>query len=111
MPMISIKYTGDVPSSVLSELSAIITRTMGKPEQYVMVSSEPAVVRLGGSTDPAAFVEVRSIGGLSASINRSLSQKICALLDAELHVPQNRTYITFESFSADSWGCNGTTFG
>lgn len=111
MPMVSVKYNGQVPESVQAELSAIITRTMGKPEQYVMVVAEQAAVRLGGTADPAVFVEVRSIGGLSASINRALSQKICALFEAELHVPQGRTYITFESFSADSWGCNGTTFG
>jgi Macrophage migration inhibitory factor (MIF). len=95
---------------VLKTLSSIIADTMGKPEQYVMAAGCRANLMLGGTADPAAYVEVKSIGGLSPAVNKKLSQKICAQLESALNIPSSRIYITFQSFEGDSWGHNGTTF-
>ena len=108
--MISVKCPYDIPQSVLKKLSSIIAETIGKPEQYVMAVASHANVMMSGSTDAAAFVEVQSIGGLSPEINRNLSGKICGLLQDNLHIPAGRIYITFQPFTADAWGCNGSTF-
>lgn len=110
MPMISVKCPYDIPQSVLKELSSIIADTIGKPEQYVMVVASHANIMMSGSTEPAAFVAVESIGGLTPEVNRILSEKICALLQDNLHIQACRTYITFQPFTADSWGCDGSTF-
>lgn len=111
MPMINVKCSCDIPQSVLKELSAITAETIGKPLQYVMAAGNHADVILAGSAEPAAFVEVKSIGGLTSEVNKILSQKICTLLENKLYIPAARTYITFQSFAADSWGWNGSTFG
>ncbi len=111
MPMINVKCSCDIPQPVLKELSSIAADIIGKPLQYVMAAGSRTDIILAGSAEPAAFVEVKSIGGLTSEVNRNLSQKICALLEKELHIPAERTYITFQSFTADSWGWNGSTFG
>jgi len=92
-------------------LSKIVAETIGKPEQYVMVTIAPAVVLMSGKPGDAAFVDLRSIGGLGAAVNRQLSQKICALLTQSLRVPQNRVYLNFSEVEAGNWGWNGDTFG
>ena len=111
MPMINLKCSCAIPQGLLKELSSTVAEAVGKPEQYVMAVGSHADVMMSGTTEPAAFVDVRSIGGLSPDVNRNLSRKICSLLTKELRIPSDRIYITFVSFSADAWGWNGSTFG
>jgi phenylpyruvate tautomerase len=111
MPMINLNCSCEIPQGLLKNLSSVVAETIGKPEQYVMAIGSHAVVMMGGTDDPSAFVDVRSIGGLSPDVNRTLSKKICSLLEKELHIPARRIYITFIPFSADAWGWNGSTFG
>jgi phenylpyruvate tautomerase PptA (4-oxalocrotonate tautomerase family) len=68
-------------------------------------------MQMSGNAGEAAFVDVRSIGGLSDDVNRRLSQKICKLLNETLGVPQNRIYLNFADVKASHWGWNGSTFG
>ncbi len=42
-------------------MSNIIAEKIGKPEQYVMVTMSGGPMMMSGKTDPAAFVDVRSI--------------------------------------------------
>lgn len=96
---------------LLASLSKVVAETIGKPEQYVMVSLNPCTMQMSGQTGDAALVDVRSIGGLSADVNRRLAGKICALLTQSLRVPANRVYLNFTDVAAESWGWNGDTFG
>jgi phenylpyruvate tautomerase PptA (4-oxalocrotonate tautomerase family) len=59
----------------------------------------------------AAFVDVRSIGGLTNDVNRTLSQKVCKLLKESHGVPEDRVYLNFTEVEASDWGWNGSTFG
>jgi len=76
-----------------------------------MVSITPATMLMSGAGGDAALVDVRSIGGLNAEVNRTLSRKICELLNASIGVPKNRVYLNFTDVDAQSWGWNGNTFG
>jgi phenylpyruvate tautomerase PptA (4-oxalocrotonate tautomerase family) len=96
---------------LLASLSKIVAGTIGKPEEYVMVTVSPAAILMSGKPGEAAFVEVRSIGGLSGDVRRKLSEKICNLLNDALAVPQNRIYLNFTDVEAGNWGWNGNTFG
>ena len=58
-----------------------------------------------------AFADVRSIGGLSGSVNLEISQKVCALLGDTLGIPANRVYLSFNSSAAADWGWDSRTFG
>jgi len=115
MPLLKLETTvalsDDKRKTLLVALSKIVAETVGKPEQYVMVTTSPAVIVMSGKPGDAAFVDLRSIGGLSGDVNRQLSEKLCRLLNESLGVPSNRIYLNFTGVEAANWGWNGQTFG
>ena len=115
MPLLKLETTvalaDDKKPALLASLSKIVAGTIGKPEQYVMVVVNPAAMLMSGQPGPAAFVDVRSIGGLGDDVNRQLAQKIGGLLKEFLGVPPDRIYLNFTDVPAANWGWNGDTFG
>jgi phenylpyruvate tautomerase len=115
MPMLklqtSIPVRGDKRAELLSSLSKLIASATGKPEQYVMVLIEEGPVLMSGKDGPAAFADIRSIGGLGGKVNRNISQNVCDLLSQSLEIPANRVYLNFTDVAASSWGWNSSTFG
>jgi len=115
MPLLKLETTvalaDDQKSALLKALSKIVAGTIGKPEQYVMVVASPAAILMSGKPGDAAFVDVRSIGGLGDDVNRQLAQKIGGLLKESLGVPPDRVYLNFTDVPAANWGWNGDTFG
>ena len=90
MPMIELRCTREVPQELLKELSSIVALAIGKPEKYVMVCAGRADMLMSGSEGPAAFAEVRSIGGLDRVVNHEISMKVCNLLRDRLGIPADR---------------------
>jgi phenylpyruvate tautomerase PptA (4-oxalocrotonate tautomerase family) len=115
MPLLKLETTvalaDDKKQALLASLSKIVAGTIGKPEQYVMVVVNPAAFLMSGKPGEAAFVDVRSIGGLSGEVNRQLAQKIGDLLNESLGVPPDRIYLNFTDVAAANWGWDGDTFG
>lgn len=96
---------------LLSSLSKTVAETIGKPEQYVMIATGQLGMLMSGRAGEAAFVDIRSIGGLNGDVNRKLAQKVCQLLKDTLEIPQDRVYLNFTDVQAANWGWNGSTFG
>lgn len=115
MPLLKLETTvalaDETKGALLAALSKIIAGTIGKPEQYVMVVISPAAILLSGKPGDAAFVDIRSIGGLNGDVNRQLAQKIGSALKESLGVPPDRVYLNFTDVPASNWGWNGDTFG
>ena len=115
MPLLKLEttvvLTDEKRKTLLSALSKAVAGTIGKPEQYVMVTIGSAAILMSGNPGEAAFVDIRSIGGLTDDVNRKLSQKLCKLLNDSLGVAENRVYLNFTSVEASNWGWNGSTFG
>ena len=115
MPLLKLETTvvlsDEQKKALLASLSKIVAGTIGKPEQYVMVVISSAVILMSGKPADAAFVDIRSIGGLNDNVNRQLSQKVGNLLSESLGVPLDRVYLNFTDVAADNWGWNGDTFG
>jgi phenylpyruvate tautomerase len=115
MPLLRLETTVAIPEekrkALLASLSKTVAETIGKPEQYVMVAAGQAAILMSGSAGDAAFVDLRSIGGLTGEVNRKLSQKICALLQESLGVAPNRVFLNFTEVDARNWGWKGSTFG
>ena len=63
----------------------------------------------GGEAGPAAFLELRSIGGLDANTNAVLSRKLCKLLESEIDIPPERVFLNFVNVKRGDWGWNGKT--
>jgi phenylpyruvate tautomerase len=115
MPLLKLETTvalaDDKKQALLAFLSKIVAATIGKPEQYVMVTIQPVATLMSGKPGDAAFVDIRSIGGLNSSVNQQLTQKVCAALKESLGVPPDRVYLNFSDVAAANWGWNGDTFG
>jgi len=115
MPLLKLETTVALPDekkkTVLAALSKAVADTIGKPEQYVMVTASQSAMLMSGKTGDAAFVDIRSIGGLNRETNRKLSQQICELLKDSLGIAPDRVYLNFSDVEAGNWGWNGSTFG
>ena len=116
MPLIRLETTeklqGDRKASLCASLSALCAEIIGKPEEYQMaIVLDGLTILRSGRPGPAAFVEIRSIGGLTHKVNQSLSEKVCHLLQRELDIPGDRVYLNMTEIPGDRWGHDGTTFG
>jgi phenylpyruvate tautomerase len=115
MPLLKLETTVVVPEDkrkgLLTSLSKAVAGTIGKPEQYVMVTLSQAAMVMSGKPGDAAFVDIRGIGGLSGDVNRKLSQQVCKLLTDSLGISPDRVYLNFTDVDASNWGWNGSTFG
>ena len=115
MPLLKLQTTAavapDQRKALLSSLSKTLAETIGKPEQYVMVTVDQAAILMSGNEGDAAFVDIRSIGGLNADVNRKLSQQICKILGSSLGIEPQRVYLNFINVSGSNWGWKGGTFG
>jgi len=76
-----------------------------------MVTLDRAETCFAGECGPCAYVDVRGIGGLTPEVNRNLSKAISDILESELGVAPDRTYLTFTDVPAANWGWRGSTFG
>jgi phenylpyruvate tautomerase len=107
----SVSLSDQQRHDLLAPLSKIVAEGIGKPERYVMITVSEKTMLMAGIEGPAAYVEIRSIGGLSGAVNRKLSERICALLQERLGIPPDRVYLGFTSVGAENWGWNSGTFG
>jgi phenylpyruvate tautomerase PptA (4-oxalocrotonate tautomerase family) len=115
MPLLKLETTVALPEdkrkALLASLSKAVAGTIGKPEQYVLVTVSQTAMLMSGKAGDAAFVDIRSIGGLTDDVNRKLSQQICKLLNDSLGLPPDRVYLNFTDVEANHWGWDGSTFG
>ena len=115
MPLIKL----EVPSTVSNEqcnkllptLSEMLSEMTGKPEKYVMATVSKTAPMMAGEPGPAAFADIRGIGGFTPAVNKKISQALCSLLNDALQMPPDRVYMTFTDVPAANWGFNGGTFG
>ena len=115
MPLLKLEITAKLSdqsrTELLKKLSRMVAEAIGKPEEYVMVAVSHSDILMSGQPGHAAFVDLRSIGGLSGDTNRQLTERICDVLEELLAIPPDRVYATFTDVQASNWGWNGATFG
>jgi phenylpyruvate tautomerase PptA (4-oxalocrotonate tautomerase family) len=115
MPLLKLETSVPLPEEkvnpLLTSLSKAVAGTIGKPEQYVMVTISQSAMLMSGKPGDAAFLDIRSIGGLNSETNRKLSQQLCKLLKDSLGIAPDRVYLNFTDVEAGNWGWNGSTFG
>ena len=114
MPYIKIQTNrelkDDVKQEILKKTSLLVSKNLGKPENYVMVRIDPAQpMMFAGSTTPCAYLELKSIG-LPESKTETLSKVLCQLVLDELKIPTERIYIEFTDAKDSMWGWNSGTF-
>jgi len=112
MPYLKITTNKKVENKkeLLDSFTKKIAKALEKPEKYFMTSLEDNTqIYFQGDFQPAAFVELRSIG-LPENKTAELSKKICDMVEEHLNVPEERVYINFVDIKNTMWGWNGSTF-
>lgn len=116
MPLIKVQTSASAPDregveAMLKTLSQKLASHLGKPESYVMTAFEAEVaMTFAGSTDPACYIEIKSVGTMGADRTQAMSQDFCQEIAARLGVEPKRTYIEFADAPGAMWGWNGRTF-
>ena len=115
MPLLQLHTNADLPddrrNELLASLSKTVAETIGKPEEYVMVTIAPAHMTMSGQAGDAAFVDVRSIGALDGDVCPTLARKISELLRESLGVSPDRVFLNFTDVPAQRWGWKESTIG
>ena len=118
MPLLSVRTNATPPDStaveaLLREFSIKVSQHLGKPEAYVMTCFEAGVPMTfaGSSSEPVAYLELRSVGSIGTDATTAMSADFCQLIEERLGVPAARTYIAFSPWEGYLWGWNGRTFG
>ncbi len=115
MPYLAITLAAEpfeeVRNRLLHESTRIVAEQLAKPASVVCVSCRSEAMLFGGEDGPAAFLELRSSGGLDANRNAVLTRKLCRLLAREVDVPPERVFVTFVDIPPADWGWNGKTLG
>ncbi len=112
MPCLSMKTNAALENGkiISNGLAEIASNVLNKPEKYIMIIvQEKQDILFAGSSEPACFVEVKSIGLGSDSVT-SLAERLTEYLETETGIKQDRIFIAFQSFRGDMWSWNGKTF-
>lgn len=115
MPLVNILSSSPVPAesraALLKGMSAFAAKALKKSERYVMVTVQESPVMMGGELGDAVFVDVRSIGGISAETTSRMTEGICKLVKRHIGTEPKRVYVNFTDVRASLWGWDGHTFG
>ncbi len=95
--------------AIIAKASAAVAQQLGKPESYVMVAVEQkATMSFGGSTEPTAILDYRSLG--LPSDRKALSDALCSMIEQQIGVSGSRTYISMTDSERQNWGWDHSTF-
>ncbi|MCX4188894.1 phenylpyruvate tautomerase MIF-related protein [Methylophaga sp. OBS3] len=111
MPYLNIvtNQTIEDEAALLKVASQTVAKASGKPESYVMIAIEQkASMSFGGSTEPAAILDYRSLG--LPSDRRAFSDALCTMIEQQIGVSGSRTYISMTDSERQNWGWDHSTF-
>lgn len=114
MPCIETKVTVALSPNqeerIKARLGEAISLLPGKSEQWLMCTFEDhSRIWFAGTNDaPAAYVEVKVLGGPNPAAYERLTAAITGILGEELAIPAERVYIKYGE--TPNWGWNGGNF-
>ncbi len=114
MPFLRIQTNVDLGSEARTTIagtsSRLVSELLGKPESFVQVQvQDNQALVFGGSDEPNAFVELRSLG-LPDDLN-PLARRITESIEQQLGIASDRIFINFFDLPRAEWAWNGKTFG
>lgn len=111
MPYFKIETNRKVPYRVQFTKSAshLLSELLNKPEKFVMISMhDEHEIRFGGSTEPAAYIQIKSIGLPEDCDEFMLS--VTSFIEENLSIPRDRIYIECENLDCNRFAWNGQSF-
>ena len=113
MPYFNVETNKEIDTAateaLLEKTATFLAELLGKPGKFIMVSvNSNAQMLFGGNTDPAAFIQLKSIG-LPKDQVKEYSKSICEYIESEIGVSGKRIYIEFTDLDGKMFGFNGGT--
>lgn len=114
MPYIELKTTAKVSDSQADSIKTAFGKAIecfpGKTERWLMVSIEgdKKMWFAGDNGSDSAMVDVSLLGNVDASASEKMTAKLCRIIEEELGVSQDRTYVKYSGYA--NWGWNGSNF-
>jgi len=106
----NVEFSKDAKDQILGNLTDLISKELGKPEQFIMVVIQASQSMIfGGSFDPVIYIELRSIR-LPEAHTKSLSGSISRLIMDQMNIKSDRIFINFVNVEPHMWGYNSSTF-
>lgn len=114
MPCIIIKTSQSLSKekqiNCCQSISSTTAALLGKPESYVMTLLEEQIsMTMSGTTEPAAYIELKSIN-LPEDQTTELSSQLCQHISELLDILPKRIYIEFSNAQRHLWGWDSRTF-
>ncbi|MEM7013286.1 MAG: phenylpyruvate tautomerase MIF-related protein [Verrucomicrobiota bacterium] len=102
--------TSEKEAAFLDAATAALADALQKPERVFMsVAHSGLNLRMGGSADPAAVLDLDALGVPDGQTN-ALTELLTNLVVDHLGVPPERIFVRFQNYERSMWGCNGKTF-
>lgn len=115
MPLLKVQLTEALSAekkvAMHNSLCEIVSNVLSKPSSYIMVIIEQADISMGSRCGKAAFIELRSIGGINPENVSSFTELVTGFIDKETGIPAERIFINVSDVPGALWGWNGSTFG
>ncbi|VVD05310.1 unnamed protein product [Leptidea sinapis] len=74
-----------IPDDFVFKAIPLLAKSLGKPENYCVVSVIPDLpMTFGGTTDPCAIANIMSIGALGVEQNKKHAKVLFELVEKEL---------------------------
>lgn len=113
MPFIDLKTTAKISAdkeiALKEALGKAIECIPGKNESWLMISfADEMRMWFKGTDEPCAMIEVKIFGSADSEYYNNMTAVLCDIMEKELAVPKNRTYVKYEEVS--EWGWNGGNF-
>ncbi|GLD92381.1 hypothetical protein PINS_up000914 [Pythium insidiosum] len=96
--------------SVLKAVSKSLSEALDRPEPYVMVQLKlDQDMLMAGTTEPCAFIHIRSIGKIDTERNPKTVAALTATVSDALRVPADRIFVNLDDIAPNNWGHAGNT--
>ncbi|KAJ2399145.1 hypothetical protein GGI23_002825 [Coemansia sp. RSA 2559] len=94
-----------------TKASSAVAELLSKPLGYVMTMvTYNSSLMFGGTDEPAAYVQIGSIGSVGGNNNIRIVAGITKLVAAELDVESSRIYVAIQDIDGAEFALNGSTF-
>ncbi len=113
MPYISTRTNVEISAEKEKRLKSMLGEAIGsfpgKTEAWLMTEFQDRCrLWFAGSDAPAAFAEVKVLGGVKREHCEKMTACLCKIFESELGIPADRVYVKYEP--VENWGWNGSDF-
>jgi phenylpyruvate tautomerase PptA (4-oxalocrotonate tautomerase family) len=110
MPLMIIKTSSRFSEEKADELLKAATKVLadlGRKESHAMVLLQKVDGAMGGKPGPVAFVEFRSMVGLTHEFNHKFVEQLTPVLENMLGLTRHNIYMNFTTVPETAWGWEG----